>query len=327
MILSPRTVDRLDSLPNPGWAVQKEMTTVSVALVVALLVFTAQLPLGLTFSTGPAFLWSPHLDGMCRKKGMVDYRILSPRDLAKSAMTVGGWHDYLCSREEAQHSKNFAFLFIGTELQSLDISRPSQTDPDLIDLLKYAAGEEKVAIESSFISELTDTCQHEFAIGSIALVGSCSVEGENFNKLNDIHSVHDYLNSRVENSDGRRDLIVLCPGGTLDSDQQSHSESSILSQLLNSVNELGAKYSFLYISDPLRSASYLSHRGLERFLAEGTIGNGSAKPTLCDGVCQIKSSLLEGIFVGIVLLIILISGLCCMMGIDTPTRFETPQDS
>ncbi|RVW48819.1 hypothetical protein CK203_104307 [Vitis vinifera] len=32
-------------------------------------------------------------------------------------------------------------------------------------------------------------------------------------------------------------------------------------------------------------------------------------------------------FQGIVLLIILISGLCCMMGIDTPTRFEAPQDS
>ena len=30
---------------------------------------------------------------------------------------------------------------------------------------------------------------------------------------------------------------------------------------------------------------------------------------------------------GIVFLLILISGLCCMAGIDTPTRFETPQDS
>lgn len=30
---------------------------------------------------------------------------------------------------------------------------------------------------------------------------------------------------------------------------------------------------------------------------------------------------------GIVLLIILISGICCMMGIDTPTRFEAPQES
>ncbi|KAI3450938.1 hypothetical protein Pfo_031190 [Paulownia fortunei] len=318
------------------------MANASVALVVALLVIAAQLPLGLTFSsTVPAFLWSPHLDG---KKEMVDYRILSPRDLAKSAMTEGGWSKYLCSREEAQQSKNFAFLFVGTELQSVDISRPSNTDPALIDLLKdsfsnsnsslafpyVAAGEEKVAIESSLISEFADTCQHNFGISSIALVGSCSVEGENFDKLNDIHSVHDYLHSRIEKiSDGHTELIVLCPGGSrsLQDSDQPHSESSILSQLLNSVNQLGAKYTVLYISDPLRSMEYLSHRGLERFLAEGTMGNGTANSTVCDGVCQIKSSLLEGILVGIVLLVILISGLCCMMGIDTPTRFETPQDS
>ena len=30
---------------------------------------------------------------------------------------------------------------------------------------------------------------------------------------------------------------------------------------------------------------------------------------------------------GIVLLVILISGLMCMMGIDTPSRFEAPQES
>ena len=37
----------------------------------------------------------------------------------------------------------------------------------------------------------------------------------------------------------------------------------------------------------------------------------------------VDSSMLQGV----VLLIILISGLCCMMGIDTPTRFEVAQDS
>ncbi|KAL7116335.1 hypothetical protein ABFS83_04G230200 [Erythranthe nasuta] len=312
------------------------MAAASVALLAVLLVISAHLPLGLTFSsTVPAFLWSSHLDG---KKEMVDYRILSPRDLAKSAMNEGGWSKYLCSRQEAQQSKNFAFLFIGTELQSVDISRPSKTDPALIDLLKdsfsnsssslafpyIVAGEEKVAIESSFISEFADTCQHNFETSSVALVGSCAVEGENFDKLQHFHSVHDYLYSRTEKvSDGHTDLIVLCPGGS----DQPRSESSILSQLVNSVNQLGAKYTVLYVSDPHRSAEQLSYRGLERFLAEGSVGNVSAKATLCDGVCQIKSSLLEGIIVGIVLLVILISGLCCMMGIDTPTRFEAPQDS
>ena len=160
---------------------------------------------------------------------------------------------------------------------------------------------------------------------------------------------------------------------------------NILSQLLNAVSEMGAKYSFLYISDPFRSVEYHSHMGIERFLAEGTIGNASSNSTGCDEVCQIKSSLLEGLLVvsrlhlthsfeffekswvlkleslvllqyssfyafyyvgiycinsmmvskstvfamlqGFVLLIILISGLCCMMGIDTPTRFETPEAS
>ncbi|GAB4835065.1 hypothetical protein Ancab_033333 [Ancistrocladus abbreviatus] len=66
---------------------------------------------------------------------------------------------------------------------------------------------------------------------------------------------------------------------------------------------------------------------IERFLAEASSGNRSVNSTVCDRVCQIKTSLLEGILAGIVLLVILISGLCCMMGIDTPTRFETNQDS
>ncbi|XP_047966842.1 uncharacterized protein LOC125211179 [Salvia hispanica] len=319
-----------------------KMETSSLAIVTALLLVVAQLPLGLTFSSmAPAFLWSSHLNG---KKEMVDYRILAPRDLAKSTMTEGGWSKYLCSSEEVQGSNNFAFLFIGSELQSLEVSRPAKTDPALIDLLKdsisnsnssvafpyVVAGEEKVSIESSLLSEFAETCQHDFGVSRIALVGSCSVDGENFDKINDVSLVNDYLNSRIEkSSDGHTDLIVMCPGDSMLSqdNDQPHSESSILSQLLNAVNEMGAKYSFLYISDPFRSDEYVSHKGLERFLAEGTMGNASANSTGCDEVCQIKSSLLEGLLVGIVLLIILISGLCCMMGIDTPTRFETPEAS
>ncbi|KAG6405906.1 hypothetical protein SASPL_133500 [Salvia splendens] len=332
------------------------MATSSLAIVSALLLVVAQLPLGLTYS--PAFLWSSHLNGVvgdsklihdlmgsmldCSSilnKEMVDYRILAPRDLAKSAMTEGGWSKYLCSSDEVQGSNNFAFLFIGSELQSLEVSSSAKTDPALIDLLKdsfsnsnssvafpyVVAGEEKVSIENSLISEFAETCQHNFGVGRIALVGSCSVDGENFDKINDVGLVNDYLNSRFEKfSDGQTDLIVMCPGDSMFSPD---SERNILSQLLNAVSEMGAKYSFLYISDPFRSVEYHSHMGIERFLAEGTVGNASSNSTGCDEVCQIKSSLLEGLLVGFVLLIILISGLCCMMGIDTPTRFETPEAS
>ncbi|XP_073274342.1 uncharacterized protein [Primulina huaijiensis] len=318
------------------------MKTVAVAIVAALLVVVAQLPLGIAFqSTVPAFLWSPHLDGM---KEMVDYRTLSPRDLAKSVMAEGRWSNYLCSGEEAQESQKFTFLFVGTELQSVDISRPRMADAALVDFLKdsfsnsnfslafpyVAASEEKVAVENTLMEVFADSCQNKMGTNNIAIMGSCLMESDNFDKLDDIHSVHDYVHSRMgNNSDGHTNLIVLCHGhshSSQDSDQR-HSESSILSKLLNVVEQFGAKYSVLYVSDPFRSIQPPSHQGLERFLAEANLESESSNSLACDGVCQIKSSLLEGILVAIVLLIILISGLCCMMGIDTLTRFETPQDS
>lgn len=132
----------------------------------------------------------------------------------------------------------------------------------------------------------------------------------------------------------------------------------VLSELISSVEKTGAKYSVLYVSDPVNVIRYPSYRQVDRFLAEKS-GN-SSDDGKCDGVCQIKSSMLEGLFVvswlsllilltywliwtlyifvktisygfvmfqGLVLLVILISGLCCMAGIDTPTRFEAPQES
>lgn len=70
----------------------------------------------------------------------------------------------------------------------------------------------------------------------------------------------------------------------------------ILSELISSVEESGAKYTVLYVSDPFRSIQYPSYRELARFLAEAGL-NGSEDSTICDEVCQIKSSLLEGVLV------------------------------
>ena len=75
------------------------------------------------------------------------------------------------------------------------------------------------------------------------------------------------------------------------------SAGEILSELISSVEQAGAKYAALYVSDPFSSIQYPSYRELGRFLAEGASGNGSANSTICDGVCKIKSSLLEGLLV------------------------------
>ena len=61
------------------------------------------------------------------------------------------------------------------------------------------AGEEKVSIENSLISEFAETCQHNFGVGRIALVGSCSVDGENFDKINDVSLVNVSTTDNHEN--------------------------------------------------------------------------------------------------------------------------------
>lgn len=71
----------------------------------------------------------------------------------------------------------------------------------------------------------------------------------------------------------------------------------VLSELISSLEQSGATYAILYASEPFRSLEYPTHLSLSRILAEDTSGNGSSNSTFCDGVCQIKTSLLEGVFV------------------------------
>ncbi|KAE9451194.1 hypothetical protein C3L33_16911, partial [Rhododendron williamsianum] len=324
--------------------ISRKMREVAVAAVTVLLV-ALQFPTGLTLpSTVPAFLWSPHEDGFSSNgmKEAVNYQTLSAKDLAKSVLSEGGWLNILCSGKEAQqHSVDVALLFVGRELQLSESCGTKHVDSSAVDFLKVsftsanfslafpyiAASEEKEALESSLITEFAETCGHNLA-AEVAFMESCSLDGGNYEKLSDLKTFQDYLVSRMEKRQkGQADLAVFCQ-------RSSHSESvllqnicQILSELISSMEQSGARYTVLYVSDPLRPVQYPSYREVERFLAESASGNGSHNSTACDGVCLVKSSLLEGILVGIVLLIILISGLCCMAGIDTPTRFETPQDS
>lgn len=139
-------------------------------------------------------------------------------------------------------------------------------------------------------------------------------------------SIHDLVMSRMgRNPGGKTDRIVFCNGGFKDLDN-AKSEGELLSELVSVLKKSGAKYTVLYASQPYGLVEKTSNLPITRYLAEKT--NTSTEPGLggCDGECAVKSSLLEGVFVGLVMLIILISGFCCMMGIDTPSRFEAPRD-
>ncbi|GMJ00898.1 hypothetical protein like AT3G13410 [Hibiscus trionum] len=293
-------------------------------------------------STVPAFLWSPGFSSNELKES-VNYQIMSPKDLANSVLSQGGWSDLLCSERKNERTVDLAIVFVGRELHSSDVAGNKHVDPSLLNLLKasftrsnfsmafpYVATSEEETMENLLVSSFKEVCGHSLGVSNVAFSESCSLEGGDFKKLADLHSIHDHLVSRMEQrTKGETDLVVVCHGGfqsLKELDQQSP-ESEILNEVMSSVEQSGAKYAALYVSDPFKSIHYPGYKELERFLAEDTTKNASASAQVCDEVCKLKSSLLEGVLVAIVLLLILVSGLCCMMGIDTPTRFEAPQDN
>ncbi|XP_072968318.1 uncharacterized protein [Typha angustifolia] len=312
--------------------------------LLALLFLVAQLTHVISLpTTAPAFLWSPRSYGLSHgsAKEVVHYRTISPKDLAKSVLEEGGWSNLVCSGISDHGNVDIALVFVGRKLQSSDISKAKQLDPTLVDTLKIsftssnfsmafpyvAISDEEDTLESLLISGFAENCGNGLGVNRIASMGACSIDGENLNKLHNLHSIHDFVTSRMETRvAGQTDLIVFC-NGVLQNLDHGKSEGEILSELVSFLEQSGATYTILYASEPPRLLNHPTHLPLSRFLAEGTKTSDSSNSTICDEVCQIKSSLLEGLFVAIVLLIILISGLCCMMGIDTPTRFETPQES
>ncbi|KAG2481063.1 hypothetical protein PVAP13_J194701 [Panicum virgatum] len=214
-------------------------------------------------------------------KEVVHYQTVSPKGLAKS-----------CSKEDAQKNVDVAIVFLGSKLQSSDISKDKQVDPTLADTLKLSFTSSEFSMAFPYVFTSDDEKLENSLLNRVTYTDTCTVIGQYLRKHRSMDSIRDLVTSRMGNNpSGQTDLVVFCSGGEL------------LSELVAMLKKSGAKYTILYASQP------------------------SAGRAKCDGECLVKSTLLEGTFVGIVLLIILISGLMCMMGIDTPSRFEAPQES
>ncbi|KAF7058064.1 hypothetical protein CFC21_065203 [Triticum aestivum] len=310
------------------------MAAVWMALAV-MLVAAAQVAVAAPVMA-PAFLWAPKNYGLSpnEAKEVVHYQTISPKSLADSVLEEGGWSNLVCSKDGPQKNVDVAVLFLGSKLQSSDISKDKQVDPALADILKlsfsssefsmafpYVAMSDDEALENSLLSGFTENCEDGSGGNHITYTDTCTASSESVKKHLNMDSVQDLVKSRMGNNQPT-ELIVFCSGGFKDN---AKSEGQLLLDLVSVLDKSGAKYTVLYASQPYGLLENPSDLPLARYLAEKT---NTTKPVLekCDGECQLKSTLLEGVFVGVVLLIILISGLCCMMGIDTPSRFEAPQD-
>jgi len=307
-------------------------------MAVALMLAAAAQVVAAAPVTAPAFLWAPKNYGLSpnEAKEVVHYQTISQKSLANSVLEEGGWSDLVCSKNGRQKNVDVAVIFLGSKLQSSDISKDKQVDSTLADILKlsfsssefsmafpYVAMSNDEALENSLLSGFTENCEDHSGGNHITYTDTCTASSESMKKHLNMNSIQDLVKSQMGNSPSRQtELIVFCSGGFKDN---AKSEGEMLLELVSVLNKSGAKYTILYASQPYVLLENPSDLPLARYLAEKT---NTTKPILekCDVECQLKSTLLEGVFVGVVLLIILISGLCCMMGIDTPSRFEAPQD-
>nr|CAB3490775.1 unnamed protein product [Digitaria exilis] len=291
-----------------AWAV------LAVLLAAAQVASAAQL-------VAPAFLWAPKNYGLHsdEAKEVVHYQTLSPKSLAKSVLEEGGWSNLMCSREDVQKNVDVAIVFLGSKL--------SFTSSEFSMAFPYVSTSDDEKLENSLLSGFAENCDNGFEKKRITYTDTCTVTGQDLKKHHSMDSVRDLVTSRMGSKpSGLTNLIVFCSGGFVDLDP-AKSEGDLLSELVDMLKKSGAKYTILYASQPSGLLEKPSNLPLGRYLAEKTNTTAKASRGKCDGECLVKSTLLEGTFVGIVLLIILISGLMCMMGIDTPSRFEAPQES
>lgn len=296
--------------------------------------------------TVPALIWSdnPSRYSGYDNEGSVNYNIISPGDLAKNVLEMAGWSQILCSEKKRDEAAEVALVFIGSKLRSQDISHNGGTDAELIELLKesfkdsdfsmafpyVALSEDRGSVTNSLLSGFMKNCDHGFRKIEIAATASCSVEGANIKKLSDLKAVKEYVNEKEQlKAGGDTNLIFVCSdkSSVMEESARTEMESKNLASILMGLKQSGIAYSVLYTSDPYERAPALRFEKLERLLISNASGNASTNVTYCDKVCQSKASILEGFLVGLVLLIILLFGLSCMMGIETPARFEAPHES
>ncbi|XP_024454125.2 uncharacterized protein LOC18097223 isoform X3 [Populus trichocarpa] len=244
-----------------------------------------------------------------RMSEAMNYQTISSNDLARLVLAEGGWSNLLKRKFSNLWIWQLFLLAEGyfckqkCRSSSCELSQGPFTKSNFSMAFPYVAASEE-AMENSLVSGFAEACGQDLGISNVSFSESCSVEGESFQKLAKLHAVNDYLASRMEKRlSGQPNLVVFCYGGSNSMKEldQPQSESEMFSELINSVEMLGGKYVVLYVSDPFRSIQLPYHQELERFLAEGAGGNASLNSTHCDEVCQIKSSFLEGVLVGMVI--------------------------
>eukprot|EP00245_Coleochaete_scutata_P005980 TRINITY_DN20045_c0_g1_i1.p1 TRINITY_DN20045_c0_g1~~TRINITY_DN20045_c0_g1_i1.p1 ORF type:complete len:329 (-),score=48.59 TRINITY_DN20045_c0_g1_i1:693-1679(-) len=302
------------------------------------------------FRSVPAFLWSDHayLGGVQNTDDVVPTSKQFASGLFQSLLhsndeKTSSWPFIEGLDRTADGSPDLILAFVSKQAGNIyDIASSSTEDDPLflfkqqldssntsLSLPRVNIGDEKMGVAmtlvNAFNGAVVSTGEH--AKGSVAMAGACGVCDEcteGVQLLVTPSEVEEYLMDRVAaRTPGQTDLLVICSdeaAGDLPSQRTLEEEVSAMTAYGELVRKTTAHYMAVYISDPLE-VTMLSSQTQRRILMK------TYNSTHCDADCQYKASILEGLGVVLVLLITLISGLCCMYGIESPTRFEVPKDN
>ncbi|XWS20514.1 hypothetical protein CRYUN_Cryun31cG0108200 [Craigia yunnanensis] len=146
---------------------------------------------------------------------------MTPKDLANFVLSQRGWFDLLCFGRKHKHLVDLAIVSVGTELHSSNIARNKHADPAFMKLFKlsftrynfslafaYVAPFEKETMENLLVSGFKEGCGHGLGVSNVAFSKLCFIEDGDFQKLANLHSIHDHLISRIEKRT-KRDILLL----------------------------------------------------------------------------------------------------------------------
>ncbi|KAG0626277.1 hypothetical protein M758_2G116200 [Ceratodon purpureus] len=282
----------------------------------------------------PAFVWSD-LRCLGEKDQSVVYESQTPHSLVGSVLTKIYAKCSATPKLEGEVAyPEMIVAFIGKELRSEDISRSYssgvlKTLEESVAGAKFSMSIPYVTVSSDKTSVAESLVSHKalnraLKIKEVAVSGSCSVGGYDVKKLTDAPDILAYISGRKSSRVvGGTDILVICYSPSLDWNLEgiSNSEGEVLAEVLSALKSSGTSNAVLYSSDP--RVAMEKHFGImERHLLDGT-GNTT---TDCDALCRSRAVILEGIFVAITLITILVSGICCMKAVKSPTRFEVSKD-
>ncbi|KAG0613696.1 hypothetical protein M758_6G122700 [Ceratodon purpureus] len=294
------------------------------------------LPDGHSTAVTPAFVWS---DLRCfgEQDRSVNYESQSSDSLVDTVFHAFGSCEVTQDVSQGKANPEMVVAFIGRELRSEDISR-SQFSDVLMTLQESIAGTKyslsfpyvtvasnRASVGESLISNVQKKLGAGSKIGQVAVSGSCSVGRHDVKRLTGVPDIEAYIAGRkTSRAQEETDVLLICYSPALDWNLASvyTSEGKVLEEVLSALKSSGTSNFVMYTSDPL--ASTQKHYGiLERHLLDGT-GNAT---TDCDALCRSRAVILEGIFVAITLITILVSGICCMKAVKSPSRFEVSKES